>query len=429
MPAAVSCLGTDLLTPICQGASGVGSALFGTGANAALDALANWVGSGSSWLLNQIGSAMATTTKVSLSAPWFVTRYSAMEGMLAMFALPLLLLAVLHAVLTGQIRLLARAVLVNLPLSMLLAGAAIQLTTMALAVTDQLCALASGTNPSALTSLTDSIAKVLTTSDGTGAPAFIVMISALFVTLAALVLWIELIMRASAIYVAVLFLPLALACTLWPAIAGWCRRLVELLAALILSKLVIVLVLEAAVGALGTTNGRGFATVLTGIALLLLATLAPFTILKLLPLFESSAVVHLEGLRQRGMSSLLHGLPRQGASMALTAMRAAPPLGVPLALATATQPGTSSPSPEPPGDRTTENPMAARAVQRSETAPPPIRPNSQRRIAATITDVQPQWPSGFEDESTTIAERESSPLVIERDELGPLIRPRRGGFA
>jgi hypothetical protein len=143
-------------------------------------------------------------------------------------------------------------------------------------------------------------------------PAFIVFLGGIAVVVGAFLVWIELLVRAAAVYVAVLFLPLALASLAWPAIAHWCRRLVDTLAALILGKFVIVAVLSLAAGALnagtggsGGTAGNGgqgggsFADVLGGAALLLLAALAPWALFRLLPFLEAGAVAHLEGLSQR----------------------------------------------------------------------------------------------------------------------------------
>ena len=84
------------------------------------------------------------------------------------------------------------------------------------------------------------------------------LLVALLVAVAAFVLWLELLIRAAAVYVAVLFLPLALATLVWPAVSHWCRRLVETLAALILSKFVIVATLSLAAGAVSSgTAGTG----------------------------------------------------------------------------------------------------------------------------------------------------------------------------
>jgi hypothetical protein len=137
-------------------------------------------------------------------------------------------------------------------------------------------------------------------------PGFVVFLGSLIVAMAAMVLWLELVVRAAAVSVAVLFLPLALAALVWPSVAHWCRRLADTLVALVLSKLVVAAVLSLAAGAvaggLGVSssgNGGGFAWVVTGIALLLIAILAPFTLLRLVPAVEAGAVAHLESTRHR----------------------------------------------------------------------------------------------------------------------------------
>jgi hypothetical protein len=139
---------------------------------------------------------------------------------------------------------------------------------------------------------------------------------------AAFVLWLELLIRAAAVYVAVLFLPLALATLVWPAISHWCRRLVETLAALIISKFVIVATLSLAAGAVASgtagtgSHGSGFSSVLAGGALLLMATFVPFAILRMIPAVEAGAVAHLDGLRERGTAAMTR-MPRSAATHAL----------------------------------------------------------------------------------------------------------------
>ena len=140
--------------------------------------------------------------------------------------------------------------------------------------------------------------------------------------MAAFVLWMELLIRAAAVYVAVLFLPLALATLVWPAVSHWCRRLVETLAALILSKFVIVATLSLAAGAVSSgtagtgAHGAGFSAVLAGGALLVMATFVPFAILRMIPAVEAGAVGHLDGLRARGTAAVTRPA-RSAASHAL----------------------------------------------------------------------------------------------------------------
>ena len=64
--------------------------------------------------------------------------------------------------------------------------------------------------------------------------------------------------------------------------------------------------------------GSGFASVLAGGALLVLATFVPFSILRLIPMVEAGAVGHLEGARQRAAAALTQ-LPRTAAQLRLEA--------------------------------------------------------------------------------------------------------------
>ena len=166
-----------------------------------------------------------------------------------------------------------------------------------------------------------------TVASGGGAPGFVVFIGGFVVAAAALALWLELAVRAAAVSVAVLFLPLALAALVWPSVAHWCRRLADTLVALVLSKLVIAAVLSLAAGALagglgssgsGSGSARGFAAVVTGIALLVVAILSPFTLLRLVPAVESGAAGHLESTRHRLTSAA--GSARRDGNLALEEM-------------------------------------------------------------------------------------------------------------
>src|SRR5207253_8730797 len=109
---------------------------------------------------------------------------------------------------------------------------------------------------------------------------------ALFVGLTAiaggLVLWIELLIRAAAVYVVVLMLPLAFAALVWPARRLWAIRAAEMLVALILSKFAIVAVLGLAGGALGHLSQGDLSAALAGTVLVLLAAFAPWVLLRLL---------------------------------------------------------------------------------------------------------------------------------------------------
>ncbi|HEX3460523.1 MAG TPA: hypothetical protein VHT49_06435, partial [Acidimicrobiales bacterium] len=335
-PAAAGALGAAGLGPVCQVAGGVAGAAAGQvasfGVSSVLDAIASWVSAGAVWLLAQIGGFLNATTSIDLGASWFTSHYRTMAGLAGVVIVPLLLFGVIQAIHRQNASMLVRSVTINVPLAILLTAVAVKLVQLGLALTDAMSAtVAQGAGLDTGHFFASTVAALSgPVSAGPATPTFVVLMGGLAVVFGAFVLWVELLIRAAAVYVAVLFLPLALASLAWPAIAHWCRRLVDTLVALILGKFVIVSVLSLAAGALAGASGSspagstgstgdqgGFTDVLGGAALLLLAAFAPWALFRLLPFLEAGAVGHLEGAGRRSTQSAL-GPPK---TLAQTAMR------------------------------------------------------------------------------------------------------------
>jgi Ca2+/Na+ antiporter len=137
------------------------------------------------------------------------------------------------------------------------------------------------------------------------ASGFALFLVCLFVGLSALFLTLEMIVRSAAVYVAVLFLPLALTGLVWPATAKWGKRLAELLAVLIVSKFVVVAIISMAIPAVAAgSTASGLGGLLSGAALLFLAGVAPFTLLRMVPVIEAGVVGHLEGAGRRPLAAV-----------------------------------------------------------------------------------------------------------------------------
>ncbi|MGH9044953.1 MAG: hypothetical protein ACRDVP_09020, partial [Acidimicrobiales bacterium] len=192
------------MSTLCSVAGSIGSSVVGAGTGDVLGAIAAGVAQGASWLLDQIGTVMATTTSIDLDASWFKGHYEVMAALAAIVMVPLLAASVIQAIYHQSPVALLRAGLVHLPLALLLGAVAVQLVQLGLAGTDALSAMvssgSSGDVASALSRLASQMATVGAGSSA-GAPAFVALLGSLFVSFGALLLWIELLVRAAAVYV------------------------------------------------------------------------------------------------------------------------------------------------------------------------------------------------------------------------------------
>lgn len=260
-----------------------------------------WVGSAATYLLRQIGAVMSLSTSPQLGTSFFAHEIGVMALLAAGIAVPLLMLSAVQAVIQQDAGVLLRALVVRVPLALALTGVAVQLVSLGLAATDDMCSAmlhSAGVPVGQLFSrLATTILKV--TKFTPAIPTFVGLVMALAIVAGSLVLWLELALRAAAIQAATLFLPLAMAGAIWPATSRWARRLGETLAALVMTKLVVVAVLALAAGDLSGPGSGGIAAVVSGIALLMMAVLAPFALFRLVPMIEAGAVGHLEGLARR----------------------------------------------------------------------------------------------------------------------------------
>lgn len=314
-----------LLQPACFAREQIGGALEGAGGfignpvgavtgavgNSAMEALTGFVVDGAVWFLGQIADAVTSSTSVTVTSSWFTKHYAQMTGLAAVFALLFLLLAAAGTVFHQDPARLGRAVFA-VGVAGLGTAAATTVTQLLLVASDQLSALVAGSLAGdlkqAMTGATHGLSSLaLTPVGGTGVPAFAGLIAGLVAAVAAVLIWVELLLRGVAIYATLLFFPIALAGLAWEPSRRWAHRLAELITALIFAKFVIVAILSLAAGALAS-GSEGYGGVLSGAALLLVAAFAPFLLLRVIGVFEVAvAAAALDGARQRGTRPLVHG--------------------------------------------------------------------------------------------------------------------------
>jgi type IV secretion system protein TrbL len=264
------------------------------GTNALFSALVHWGADGAQLALRDVvGSAIIGTTTVDLSqASWLSSVTKNMFRVEGLIMAPLLFAATIGAVLRQDMRRLGRSWGIFLPISMLAGYAVVELTKIGLEITD-------GISSAIQYEVMPNLGEVLVRAISLGIIASInegilsILLSLLIIA-GCLAIWLELVVRAAAIELAVFFMPLALAGLVWPATAHWAKRLIEVLVALLLMKPVIVGAL--CLGAGAVVDMGNASTAVSGLAILLIAAFAPYALLKLVPIVGVSAIAHLEGL-------------------------------------------------------------------------------------------------------------------------------------
>lgn len=282
----------------------------GSSASAAvgLAALVAWVVDGARTAVHDMGKVINETSAPQLGSVWFSSTYWRIAAVSALLTLPFLFAAAVQALVRSDLSLLARAAFGHLPMALVGVGIAAPLTMLLLSGTDELCSLVwSPSSSDGLTKLFAGGGTVIGAVALAGSP-FLAFLLCLFTAAAAILVWLELAMREAAVYIVVLLLPVAFAALVWPARRVWALRVVEILVALILSKFVIVAVLGLGGAALDQAGAHGLSAMLAGMVLVLLAAMAPWAVLRLVPLAEvaSSAA---GALRPHTLASLQTAWP------------------------------------------------------------------------------------------------------------------------
>ncbi len=304
---------------------GIGKKVFGGGSSSSnktskvqaaigLAAIGAWVMGGAKIAMVETAKVLDHTTSPRLTTTWFSSTYWRMAALAAVLTLPFLFAAAVQALVRSDLALLMRAAFGYLPLALLAVGIAAPLTMLLLSATDEMCRVvssAAGDAGSRFLARAGALAGAVSILDGS---AFLAFLIGLFVAFGALVLWLELLIREAAVYVIVLMLPLAFAAFVWPARRVWATRAVELLVALILSKFAIVAVLSLGGSALGQSPFSGATSMLVGLVLVTLGALAPWAMLRLVPLTEmasgAAASLHGESWRLRRAGALANSTAR-----------------------------------------------------------------------------------------------------------------------
>lgn len=266
------------------------------------------------WVVGGVFNFFLDATDPNVQADWFLRGdgpYGTTLGIAAVLLVGFVLIGITQGVLAGDVGGMLRRVGFELPMAVLGMVGLVTVTQVLVTLTDELSDGLLSRFGEDVRSFTAAVGSLSSLSGGT-ATAFVVFLLALVSVLAGIVLVAELVVRAALIYIVVALAPLVFAAQLWPAVRGAGRKLLELLVALIVSKLVVAVALAVAAAAAVGAGSGGEVTALPppevvaqnpggsvaqAVGILLAATAAfgvaafsPLLVARLLPVTEAAVV-------------------------------------------------------------------------------------------------------------------------------------------
>ena len=275
-----------------------------TAGDRVMQGVTGWITDAAAWFLNHIQHLLVGATGPDLGASWWVGRYRLLLAFAALIAAATLLLAIIDAAAKGSWEQLVRALGIDVPAAAISGAAAPVLVGYLVDVADWLSGrlLSSfGHDSTAALANTASWFASFGQAGSPGMPLFLGALLALLAIIAGVLVTLELLLRANAIYLVTALIPLVYALRIWPVLQPLARRTVEVLAAIILAQPIVALAIAIGAGASanlgvpGEQDAAQFGRALTGTVMLLLAALAPWAIVQLLPALEAG----LAAQRQR----------------------------------------------------------------------------------------------------------------------------------
>ncbi|WP_433463969.1 hypothetical protein [Spirillospora sp. CA-128828] len=272
--------------------------------------------SGFAWLLGELGQLINNTTQVDWTNPGFLRTYTQMFGLATIVTLFLWLLAVVKRVVAGVPPLEAAGESIGY---LLLSVVVTVFMPAAVYSVDQIFELACGavfsSVPEDMKSITQTVVKAWAVMAALGGGGVFMTMIGSFLLFAIVSVWVELTIRSAMIYLSLAFGPLVFSGLVDKALWGHTKKWIGFTLAILSSKLVTLTVLSLATGMLASINDwsadakdplKAISIVLTVLALLFLAFLAPVMISRFIPAFGDE-IAAIAAARQDS-----HGTVRQG---------------------------------------------------------------------------------------------------------------------
>ncbi|OZB80083.1 MAG: hypothetical protein B7X41_18495 [Microbacterium sp. 14-71-5] len=228
-------------------------------------------------------AALDSTTAIDLGAGWFRANVAVIASIALPAVVALFVVQILTSVLRREPGGLARAV-VGVAKALLGAAFALALTQVALTLVDRLCGYIAGASGYTVGT---AAARFFKFSSLTGLSPALQLLVGLLLTVGFLLLWGVLLFRKAALILVAVFAPIAFAGSVWDQTRIWTRRWLEIVAALVFCKVVIVVTFVVGASAFSGTgptvdtapapgDSPGLSDLLVGVLLLAIAIWAPW---------------------------------------------------------------------------------------------------------------------------------------------------------
>lgn len=283
--------------------AGAVGATVATAANGTLDAIGQGIADGVGRLFTEVSQFFTASSSPDVTVASFVGRDGAYHKLAQLSALLMILFiffGVVQGVVAGDPLAMIGRTLRNVPLAVLAIFGFPWVVDQLVGLVDAVCLVLLPTGPTLA-----SIANVYAADQMRfGVPAILLL---LFAFLAGVAIYAELVVRSALVTLVVALAPLSFAAMVWPAARGAARKAVELVAALVLSKLAMWVALAVGMALFEThanthlPGGQSWGQMISGGAVLAVAVFAPFVVWRLIPVVEAAAVAHgLSRMPSRG---------------------------------------------------------------------------------------------------------------------------------
>jgi hypothetical protein len=280
---------------IASGATGTGSGSSGGVSSGSLltdplGSIASGCAQAAAWVIDQVSSAVGSTTSVDYTNAGFLKQYAVVFAASAVLTLVLWLLAVIKRAVRGESVVTA---ITEATGYLWLAVGASAFTPVVLygmvKLTDGItAAIGSGTatdRNNFLTNFANTISPANGQSSALGGGPILLIFVSLVAMIAAAVLWIELLIRAAMLYVGAALAAAVYAGLVDKSLWHHIRRWAGMMIAVDLAKPVIVIVLGLATAISAGSNAASFASVLSGLAIMILSIFSSALIFRFVPNF------------------------------------------------------------------------------------------------------------------------------------------------